>query len=379
MKVALTTVALAFLVTPTASTARRARLEPPDSQPLLAATLAELGAEFVRDSTFDVLWLSETQPFDESTLRPQQLVTRIPGLSTITRKHHLASVARTLGWNNTPATLASAADFVAHNPTDSPPFSWLTKSVSHRGVSPIHTVRGDQLPELRLAGDEDNDLVGDQAQVLQARVVDPLLIDGTEFDMGVYVVAVQQAEGGAIQFEIFDDVLLRFCRAFSLTPTEAAELYEGLHKSDPRGAAAALLDAWVVDDRYQSAWQMAALQPSLARPNGTAATALAAVLRSRGLNWRHIWHGVEAAVASALAVPSIGSGGAGGVGGAQHYDLLRFDFKLDVRGKPWLLEVNSNPNLVPKSDEQAAVLRRLCRFLWEKLTASPPSNASARF
>ena len=42
--------------------------------------------------------------------------------------------------------------------------------------------------------------MGDPAQVLQARVVDPRLIDGTEFDMGVYVVAVQQAEGGATQF-----------------------------------------------------------------------------------------------------------------------------------------------------------------------------------
>ena len=329
--------------------ARRIRIDSP--QPLLLTEEAvAAGGELVSDSSFDVLWLSEAVEINEH-LRPDQLVPHLPGLAAITRKHHLASGARVMNWSNTPATFSSAADA----PAGSPPFTWLSKSVMHRGVVPIPNIeRARQIA----SGAE-------PSEIMQARVAEPLLIDGTEFDVGVYVVAVEQPDG-TLGYSFFDDLLLRFCVAPSINAAQAAMLYE----KDPDGAAPALHDAWIVDDHYRSTWQMASLQPLLS--NGSAATALARVLRSRNLDGNRTWTRMQDAVAHALAV--VASGGGGGVGEARHYDLMRFDFKLDVRGKPWLLEVNSNPNLVPTSSEQAAVLRRLCRFLWDKTAPRTPQS-----
>ena len=254
----------------------------------------------------------------------------------------------------------------ALDPANQQPFTWLSKSTTHRGVVPIATVERTQLPTLLGAA-------GDQGKLLQARVADPFLIDAREFDVGVYVVALRQPDG-ALQYELFDDILLRFCRAPSRTPAQAVELFA----TNPKGAEAALYDAWVVDDSYRSAWQVAELRPALSRPNGSAATALAGVVRSRGLSWTDVWGGVQDAVSRTLAALAASGEGGEGAGAARHYDLMRFDFKLDVRGKPWLLEVNSNPNLVPKSDEQAAVLRRLCRFLWAQLAATLPATGTVK-
>ena len=348
----------------------RLRVEPPDSQPLLTEQVVASGGEVVRDASFDALWLSSTAPFLEPSLRPTaQLWPRIPAAAAITRKHYLATVARALDWRFTPVTLSSTDELDSEIwrsvSREAQPFEWLSKSATHRGVLPVSKLTRERAAEHLGKPSEVS-----TPRILQARVAEPLLIDGSEFDVGVYVVAVQQP--GWLQYELFDDVLLRFCSAPSLTSPQAAELFA----TDPRGAEAALHEAWVIDDKYRSAWQMATLQPSLLRPNGSAAAALADAIRPRGLDWRQIWATVENIVASVLSVPASSTsdgGGRGRGGGADsgstslHYDLLRFDFKLDVHGKPWLFEVNSNPNLVPKSDEQAAVLRRLCRFLVDRL------------
>ena len=54
---------------------------------------------------------------------------------------------------------------------------------------------------------------------------------------------------------------------------------------------------------------------------------------------------------------------------APRFELIRYDFQLDRAGTPWLLEVNSNPNMNPSSAGHAALLQRLAGFAVSKLGA----------
>eukprot|EP00966_Prymnesium_polylepis_P138027 3189064-Prymnesium_polylepis.1 len=122
---------------------------------------------------------------------------------------------------------------------------------------------------------------------------------------------------------MFDDVLLRFCTSASLTAAEA----QTLATVDPDAAESKLQRAWIVLDEYRSAWEMPSLAKVLSHANARAALADAA--ESKGLNWKRIWAAVEAIVSDVLSVPALE------LATTEHYDLVRFDMKLDVHGKPW--------------------------------------------
>ena len=61
------------------------------------------------------------------------------------------------------------------------------------------------------------------------------------------------------------------------------------------------------------------------------------------------------------------------------FELVRYDFVLDAGGAPWLLEVNSWPNMAPSSAGQAAQLARLCSWLRRLSgdTAPPPTTSES--
>merc|ERR1740133_98903 len=85
--------------------------------------------------------------------------------------------------------------------------------------------------------------------------------------------------------------------------------------------------------------------------------ALAALLTP--VRWARTWSAIR---------QTIEAGAAGAVGGT--FELVRYDFVLDAAAAPWLLEVNSWPNMVPSSPGQAAQLHRLCSFLRSRAAAT---------
>ena len=153
----------------------------------------------------DVLWLAD-ESAEPSDLRPGQAVNRVPGLALLSRKQSLTAAARALDWSFVPKSVATAAEAFA---LGDEPFSWVLKGGRHRNVSVLrHLPRRAALEGALAEG------------VLQRRVQPPLLAaDGRAFDVGVYVVAVRRA--GHLEYAVFDDVLLRFCREPYVAASEA--------------------------------------------------------------------------------------------------------------------------------------------------------------
>lgn len=313
----------------------RFRVEPP-TEPLLVDVWRESGASLVPDRTknVDVLFLTGNAPYTESALQPAQVSSRIPGIAAVARKQHLANVSRSLAWDFTPPALTSAAE--VSEASNSPPFTWFLKDATHRGVFPLRILMSPQ---------EAAELVNDGKHVLQARVKEPLLIDGVEFDLGVYILAALDVEG-QLRYQMFDDVLLRFCSAPSITPTQAYRLTETDHQR-----TATVSRAWVVSHDYRSAWQMPSLAHALAQPNATALGALASHCNGMGLPWASSQKQIDEVVARTLGVVAmpefVSSTSKRKTSRKATFDLLRFDFKLDVLASVALCDLGWSRLLPP--------------------------------
>ena len=100
--------------------------------------------------------------------------------------------------------------------------------------------------------------------LLLQRRIDPLLIDGRAWDLGVYVVFEQRPDG-SLGTTIFDDVLLRFCtEPYIPTPAaQAAVAAAATNATARREVVERLRRSWVVGEEYTSAWQMGSLANGL--------------------------------------------------------------------------------------------------------------------
>ena len=278
----------------------------------------------------DVLWLAD-ESAEPADLRPGQAVNRVPGLALLSRKQSLTAAARALDWSFVPKSVATAAEAFA---LGDEPFSWVLKGGRHRNVSVLrHLPRRAALEGALAEG------------VLQRRVQPPLLAaDGRAFDVGVYVVAVRRA--GHLEYAVFDDVLLRFCREPYVAASEAV------------GPAAQ--SSWIVDDAYRALWDLPALK---ATPTGRGALRAIVAAATGAADDAATWAEIERAVGRTLAaVPPAPADG------LTRFELLRYDFVLDGAAKPYLAEVNSNPNLQPTSDGHAELLRRVLKWVWASVT-----------
>ena len=197
---------------------------------------------------------------------------------------------------------------------------WVSKSIHHKDVELTH-------PEIA---------EGSARKMLtQMRIESPLLIDQTQFDMGMYVLLRPEKNQVSVSVESFEDVLIRFC----LKPYDPDDF------SDP--------DTWVVGKKYRQPHEVASLSPLLAGSN-TSESAIRTYLRKLNLSPENVWsqmHQIISAVVEASA-PNIRL--ERGV-----FELVRFDFIVDATGKVWLIEANSSPNLIPKTPRQHARLQRM--------------------
>ena len=116
-------------------------------------------------------------------------------------------------------------------------------------------------------------------ELLLQRRIDPLLIDGRAWDLGVYVVFEQRPDG-SLGTTIFDDVLLRFCteRYIPTADAQAAMAAAGTDATARRLAIESLRRSWVVGDEYTSAWQMHSLADSLHAQRNSPAPSLSALV-----------------------------------------------------------------------------------------------------
>ncbi len=289
------------------------RVSPPHAASVFADSLPA-HSSIVDDGPHDILWLA-----DESA-EPRGVrgaVNRVPGVALLSRKQSLAAAGRTLGWSFVPESAATAADARA---IGDEPYAWLLKDGGHRNVSVPRRLPAAAALDGALA-----------KGVLQRRVEPPMLgPDGRAFDLGVYVVVVRRP-GAHLTYRIYDrDVLLRFCRDPYVS---APDVKAGSEKPQA---------SWLVDNAYRALWDIPALS---ATPTGRGA--LSAIIERA--TWTHehtsdaaTWTQLEAAVAQTLAaVPSSPADE------LTRFELLRYDFVLDATARPFLVEVNSNPNLVP--------------------------------
>ncbi|OQR95356.1 hypothetical protein THRCLA_07945 [Thraustotheca clavata] len=207
---------------------------------------------------------------------------------------------------------------------------WLLKQQSHRGVQFFSGL--DQL------GDHmhSNDMI--------AQCIEPLLISGHKFDIGLYV-AVTSID--PLRIYIYHNALLRMCK-----------LKYPKHLDNT-----ADLESYVVDD-YLPPWEMPDLQefyteiPSEEIEGTSHFKVLKQYLESVGIDPEKFQSEIYGDVVKIIA------------GNREHFmdseqavrrqtkqpheqlgnffEMYRFDFMVEDTGKPWLMEVNQSPNLAPK-------------------------------
>ncbi|KDO32754.1 hypothetical protein SPRG_02452 [Saprolegnia parasitica CBS 223.65] len=200
---------------------------------------------------------------------------------------------------------------------------WLLKSQAHRGVRFFSGM--EELGEHM----HTNDMV--------AQCIEPLLISGHKFDIGLYVAVTS-----------IDPLRIYMCKLpYPVSLDNAADL-----------------ESYVVDE-YLPPWEMPALRdfytelPSKTREGTSHFAVLKKHLDAIGLDAdkfeREIYGDVIKIIAGNRAhfidaertyrrqhrqtQDNIGS---------NFFEMYRFDFMVEDNGKPWLMEVNQSPNLAPK-------------------------------
>ncbi|RHY35209.1 hypothetical protein DYB32_000269 [Aphanomyces invadans] len=206
---------------------------------------------------------------------------------------------------------------------------WLIKNQNHRGV---HFFSGlDHLDKYMST----NDMV--------AQCIEPMLVSGHKFDIGLYV-AVSSID--PLRVYIYHNALLRMCKLkYPKNLDDTADL-----------------ESYVVDD-YLPPWEMPDLRdfyktmPTAENEGTSHFHVLKQYLDSIGIDSSEFEHEIYGAVVKLIA------GNRGHFqrmeaqfrreqgqhdGRGNFFEMYRFDFLVDDKGKPWLMEVNQSPNLAPK-------------------------------
>ena len=282
-------------------------------------------------------------------------------MALLTDKVTLAQAGTALEWGFVPESV-STLEVARKQAANDSSLAWLAKGAAHRAVTPSVSGAISQL----------------DGQLLLQRRIDPLLIDGRAWDLGVYVVFEQRPDG-SLGTMIFDDVLLRFCteRHIPTADAQATMAAAATNATARRLAIESLRRSWVVGDEYTSAWQIHSLADSLHAQRNSPAPSLSALVEQLSpQRWERAYARIGEAIATTAAAAAAASDDARGTG--RRIELVRYDFVLDGRGTPWLLEVNAWPNMVATSPGQAAQLQRLCSWLRRASSSStPPITAAA--
>ncbi|KAF0690429.1 Aste57867_18161 [Aphanomyces stellatus] len=236
---------------------------------------------------------------------------------------------------------------------------WLIKNQNHRGV---HFFSG--LTQLaKYVATKDN---------MVAQCIEPLLISGHKFDIGLYVVV---SSVDPLRVYIYENALLRMCKLkYPANLDDSAEL-----------------QSYVVDD-YLPPWEMPDLKafyeslPTEADEGTSHFAVLKQYLATVGIDPAVFQREIHGAVVKLVA------GNRGHfmqtearmrqanrmAGRGNFFEMFRFDFLVDDKGKPWLMEVNQSPNLAPKyfdSGTDAKMKRTVVHDLIRLVGPQSPADA----
>lgn len=176
------------------------------------------------------------------------------------------------------------------------------------------------------------------SRFLQVFLDNPLLIDGHQFDIGVYVLIT--SIDPLVIYRFADESLFRFC----------AEPY---HPFDPKNS-----DKYVIAENKLHAWDM----PTFQRLEGHFSFFNAEIFKSHlaknGHDVEEVWRQFDDAITS-VVVSKIdiirqtieAECKKYGCRNENFFELFRFDFIIDDELNVHLLEINMSPNLTPAADE----------------------------
>ncbi|KAL5009069.1 hypothetical protein ScPMuIL_014650 [Solemya velum] len=266
------------------------------------------------DSDWDVMW-SHDYPFVKlaayvSNLKPHQKVNHFPGSGYITSKVSLATSP--FSFMPLAFKLPSDKDMFLNHSKHHPDKMWVQKSNNHRGI------------QIKKITSLDLDNVDTFVQEYISR---PFLIDGKKFDIGVYTILTSI---DPLRIYIVDsDVLLRFCIK-DYYPFDAGDT--------PK---------YVVEDNYTPVWDMPSLRKIYEDMHHSFKDTFDIYLKQQGLNADKMWSDIRDAIASVHLEkePLMKKASSKYKNGRNFFEMVRFDFVLDIDMKLYLMEVNMSPNL----------------------------------
>ncbi|OQS03579.1 hypothetical protein THRCLA_04104, partial [Thraustotheca clavata] len=306
-----------------------------------------------RTQDFDIIWSWDSTQIQElGPLERRHKVNHVPGSYVLTNKGYvyetllkLQSIHGEDDYNFMPkqyrlpkeAEIFTAAfeerkNQVQETKEDDPDYNkrWLLKQQSHRGVRFFSGL--DQID----AHMNSNDMV--------AQCIEPLLVSGHKFDLGIYV-AITSID--PLRIYIYQNSVLRMCKLkYPKYLDETADL-----------------ESYVVVD-YLPPWEMPDLQefypefPSPTQESTSNFQVIKKYLGKVGIDSEKFQAEIYSAVVKIIA------------GNREHFmnsektvrrqtkqpheqlgnffEMYRFDFVVEDTGKPWLMEVNQSPSMKPK-------------------------------
>jgi len=218
---------------------------------------------------------------------------------------------------------------------------WLIKSQAHRGVSFFTGL--DQLGSIM------------HNETMVAQCIEPLLIDGHKFDMGIHV-AITSLD--PMRIYIYDNAVIRICKL---------PYPDNLNGNSDK-------QSYVVVD-YNPPWENNALKeyydevPTPKKEGTNHFEVLKKHMDSQGISGAEFEKTIRQDIVRLIlgSRPHILRGlkynrrlnPTANFQPEHFFELFRFDFVVDSNGKPWLMEVNLSPNLKEKKFFKGATDRKV--------------------
>ncbi|KAF0690428.1 Aste57867_18160 [Aphanomyces stellatus] len=172
------------------------------------------------------------------------------------------------------------------------------------------------------------------------QVIEPLLISGHKFHLGLYVVV---ASIDPLRVYIYHNVLLRMCKL---------RYPEALDDATPREAIE------VTDSNWLPPWEMPDLKayyteiPSRKSEGTSNFHVLKRHLEHLGVDTDRFTRDLHGAVVKMLAgnrghFAAAAARAPSGASSDHYFELFRFDFEVEDSGKPWLVGVDASPSFAP--------------------------------
>lgn len=278
---------------------------------------------------YEILWFHDYPFFDFREFPPRARINHFPGTGFITSKMSISTAKNIPGLLPAfvvPRELDDFKEHVAENPHS----LWVLKTNSHRGISALTAEEVLDYP------------YGEGQSMVQEFMLNPLLIDGRKFDIGIYAALTSVKPMRAY---IYDDALLRFCSQ--------------PYKSSTGRINMTNIDTYVIGDDYQPIWLMNSLVKPFIGANLSMKRTLDYYLKQNGKNGAIIWNQIEQIIARAYKTKEplihrlthmhqhFNGVNSTSVRGSfnQYFELVRFDFIVDENLNVFLMEANMSPNL----------------------------------